>query len=176
MSHHLKCELAYHRAGTKWKGVLSRRHTWRFYTITILSPGVLGSAIAIFAAAYKIADIWHFRYRRLNSPAFAKCARSRDFLRSSLQIASKVNQSGWAFLSHDFSKRPSLDPRKKVEVPHPRDWRKKSPGLSASIGGENRDQIRRDRRIKSPGMWLALATTTATANTRLQEISPTFDI
>ena len=28
-------------------------------------------------SAYKIADIWHVRYRRLNSPAFAKCARSR---------------------------------------------------------------------------------------------------
>ena len=42
-------------------------------------------------SAYKIADIMHVRYRRLNSPAFAKCARSRDFLRSSLQIASKVN-------------------------------------------------------------------------------------
>ena len=32
-------------------------------------------------SAYKIADIWHVRYRRLNSPAFFKCARSRDFLR-----------------------------------------------------------------------------------------------
>ena len=32
-------------------------------------------------SAYKIADIWHVRYRRLNSPAFAKCARSRCFLR-----------------------------------------------------------------------------------------------
>ena len=52
-------------------------------------------------SAYKIADIWHVRYRRLNSPEFAKCARSRDFLRSSLQIASKVNQSGWAILSHE---------------------------------------------------------------------------
>ena len=49
-------------------------------------------------SAYKIVDIWHVRYRRLNSPAFAWCARSRDFLRSSLQIASKVKHSG------DFSK------------------------------------------------------------------------
>ena len=37
------------------------------------------------------------RYRRLNSPAFAKCARSRE----SLRIA---NQSGWAILSDYFSK------------------------------------------------------------------------
>ena len=44
---------------------LSRRHTW---------PGVTGAAIAIFAA--DIGD--------KNSPAFAKCARSRDFVRSSL--------------------------------------------------------------------------------------------
>ena len=41
-----------------------------------------------------------------------------------------------------------------VEVPHRRDRRKKSPGVSASIGG---DQIRRDRRIKSPGVSPALA-------------------
>ena len=52
-------------------------------------------------SAYKIADIWHVRYRRLNSPSFPKFARSRDFLRSSLRIASKVNQSGWAILSHE---------------------------------------------------------------------------
>ena len=45
-------------------------------------------------SAYKIADILHFRCRRLNSPAFAKCARSRDFLRLMLRIASKVNPSG----------------------------------------------------------------------------------
>ena len=41
-------------------------------------------------SAYKIADIWHVRYRRLNSLAFAKCARSRDFLRLLLRIASKA--------------------------------------------------------------------------------------
>ena len=39
------------------------------------SPGVPGAAVAIFRqsprSAYKIADIWHVRYRRLNSPAFA---------------------------------------------------------------------------------------------------------
>ena len=55
-------------------------------------------------SACNIADIWHLRYRRLNSPAFAKCSRSCDFLRSSLRIATKVNQSGWAILSHEFSK------------------------------------------------------------------------
>ena len=77
-------------------------------------------------SAYKIADIWHVRYRRLNSPAFTKCARSRDFLSSSLRMASKVNPSGWAILSHDFSK-----------LPHRRDWRKKTPSVSALIGGEN---------------------------------------
>ena len=131
------------------------------------SPGVPGAAIAIFAdrrhgrslprrrplgfvtrflpqgrkrvtnpkgrlcgrlpSAYKIADIWYVRYWRLNSPAFAKCSRSRDFLRALLRIASKANPSGWAILSYDFSK-----------LPHRRDRRKKSPGVSASIGGENR--------------------------------------
>ena len=94
------------------------------------SPGVPGAAIAIFADRRDrriIADIWHVRYRRLNSPAFAKCARSRDFLRLLLWIASKANPSGWAILSHEFSK-----------LLHRRDRRKKSPGVSASISGENR--------------------------------------
>ena len=110
------------------------------------SPGVPGAAIAISPSsllkasntpgdfirrsrrsAYKIADIWHVRYGRLNSPAFAKCARSRDFLRSLLGIASEANPSGWAILSHEFSK-----------LPHRCNRRKKSPSVSASIGGENR--------------------------------------
>ena len=41
------------------------------------------------------------RYRRLNLPAFAKCAPPRDFVRLSLGIP---NQSGWAILSDYFSK------------------------------------------------------------------------
>ena len=94
-------------------------------------------------SAYKIADIWHVRYRRLNSAAYAKYARSRDFLRSSLRIASKVNQSEWAILSHDFSKCTSMEPGNKIEVPHRRDRRKKSPGVS--IGGENRLQTKSPR-------------------------------
>ena len=53
-------------------------------------------------SANKIVNIWHVRYWRLNSLAFAKCARFRDFLRSLLQITSKANPSGWAILSHDF--------------------------------------------------------------------------
>ena len=72
-------------------------------------------------SAYKIANIWHVRYRRLNSPAFAKCTRSRDFLRLLLRIASKANPSGWAILTHEFSK-----------LPHRHDRRKKSPGVSAT--------------------------------------------
>ena len=47
-----------------------------------------------------------------------------------------------------------MDPGNKVEVAHGRDRRKQSPDVSASIGG---DQFRRDRRIKSPGVSLALA-------------------
>ena len=53
-------------------------------------------------SAYKIADISHVRYRRLNSPALAKCARSRDFLRLLLRIASKANPSGWAICHMSF--------------------------------------------------------------------------
>ena len=91
------------------------------------SPGLPGCSDCHFRrsrrSAYKIADIWHVRYRRLNLPAFAKSARSCDFLR----IASKANPSGLAILSHDCSK-----------LPHRRDRRKKWPGVSASIGGENR--------------------------------------
>ena len=66
-------------------------------------------------------------YRRLNSQAFAKCARSHDLLRSSLRIACEVNPSGWVILSHDFT-----------NLPHRRDRRKKSPSVSALIGGKNR--------------------------------------
>ena len=92
----------------------------------------------LYVDRHKIADIWHVRYRRLNSPACAKCDRSRNFLRLSLRIASKMNKSDWVILSHDFSKCPSMEPGNKVEVPHRRDGRKKSPGVSASIGGQNR--------------------------------------
>ena len=114
--------------------------------IAIAAPGTAcGNFRGSPRSAYKIADIWHVRYRRINSPAFAKCARSRDFLRSLLRIASKANPSGWAILSHEFS-----------ELPHRRDRRKKSPGVAASIGGAG-DEIRRDRRIKSPGVSPALA-------------------
>ena len=55
-----------------------------------------------------------------------------------------------------------MEPGNKVEVPHRRDRRKKSPGVYASIGGEKTlaifasDQIRRDRHIKSPGVSPAL--------------------
>ena len=48
--------------------------------------------------AFKIADIWSTRYRRLNSPAFAKSARPRDFLSFLLRVAGKINQSSWAVL------------------------------------------------------------------------------
>ena len=44
----------------------------------------------------------HARYRRLNSPAFAKCVHSRDFLRSALRIANEVNQSGGRFYHMNF--------------------------------------------------------------------------
>ena len=55
-------------------------------------------------------------------------------------------------------KRHPMEPEIKAEVPHCRDWRKKSLRMSAAICGENRlrfspqIQIRRDRRIKSPGV------------------------
>ena len=81
----------------------------------------------VTARIFLLFDIWHVRYRRLNLPVFAKCARSRDFLRSLLRIARKANPSSWAILSNEFSK-----------LPHRRDRRKKSPSVSASIGGENR--------------------------------------
>ena len=93
------------------------------------SPGVPGAAIAIFADRCDRCISGMSDIGQLNSPVFAKCARSRDFLHSSLRIASKVNPSGWAILSHDFSK-----------LPHRRDRRKKSTSVSTLIGGENRWQ------------------------------------
>ena len=83
------------------------------------SPSVPGAAIAVFAdrlnrrhLTCQISAIKFAGIRQL-------CPFPR-FLRSSLQIASKVNQSIWAILSHDFSKRPSMEPGNKVEVPHRR--------------------------------------------------------
>ena len=80
---------------------LSQRYTWRFYTPIARSAKIARCARCsdcdfrrLPQSAYKIADIWHVRYRRLNSPTFAKCARSRNFLRSFLRIASKTNPLG----------------------------------------------------------------------------------
>ena len=76
---------------------------------------------------------------QISAIKFAKCARSRDFfLRSSLRIASKVNQSGWAGLSQEQRR----DRRKKIaRCVRINRWRK---SLAIFAG----DQIRCDRRIK----------------------------
>ena len=71
------------------------------------SPGVSGATIAIFAnrCDRRIKSrISGMSYRRLNSQAFAKSARSRDFLPFPSKGASKINQSTRAILPHDFSK------------------------------------------------------------------------
>ena len=82
-------------------------------------------------------------YRQLNSPAFAKCARSRDFPRLLLRIASEANPRGWAILSHEFSKLSHRrDQRKKIARCVHINRRRKSLAIFAG------DQIRRDRRIK----------------------------
>ena len=111
---------------------LSWRHTWRSAKIARCARCSDGDFRRSPRSAYKIADIWHVRYRRLNSPAFAKCTRSRDFLCSSLRIATKVNQSGWAILSHDFSKWRTrtrkmawMESGNEIEVPNRRDRHKK---------------------------------------------------
>ena len=75
---------------------------------------------------------------QISAIKFAKCARSRDFLRSSLRIASKVNQSGRAVLSHEQRR----DRRKKIaRCVRINRWRK---SLAIFAG----DQICCDRRIK----------------------------
>ena len=75
---------------------------------------------------------------QISAIKFAKCARSAIFLRSSLRIASKVNQSGWAVLSHEQRR----DRRKKIaRCVRINRWRK---SLAIFAG----DQIRCDRRIK----------------------------
>ena len=85
-----------------WKGILKvreilkpvtqlailyvdRGHTWR------KSPGVS------LPSAYKIADIWHVGYRRLNPSA-----RSRDFLLFPQRVASKINQLRWRYYHMAF--------------------------------------------------------------------------
>ena len=53
-------------------------------------------------SAYKIADIWHIGYRRLNPPAVAESARSRDFLLFPQRVASKINQSRRRYITWLF--------------------------------------------------------------------------
>ena len=95
-------------------------------------------------SAYKIADIWHVRYRRLNSPAFFKCARSRDFLRSLLgQSPVKSTHQIGRFYHMNFQTDchiAAIGEKNRQVCPH------QSVAKIASAG----DQIRRDRRIKSP--------------------------
>ena len=132
-----------------------------FFTLTVLilnAPDVTkhlaskaGDTLGDFIrrwprSAYKIADICNVRYRRLNSPAIAKHARSRDFLCLLLRIASKANPSGWAILSRVFKTATSPRSAKKiVRCVRINRWRK----TLAIFAG---DQIRRNRRIKSPGV------------------------
>ena len=52
------------------------------------SPGVPGAAIAIFTDRCDRRISGMSDIGQLNLPVFAKCARSRDFLHSSLRIAS----------------------------------------------------------------------------------------
>ena len=80
---------------------------------------------------------------------FAKCARSRDFQRLLLGIASKANSSGWAILSHEFQNYHIAAISEKIaRCVRINRWRK---SLTIFAG----DQIRRDRRIISPGVSLA---------------------
>ena len=88
---------------------LSQRHTWRFYTpIAVIGenrqvcPMERLRCTPIAAIGVQNRRYLAFRYRRLNSPAFAKCARCRDFLRLLLRIASKTNPSGWAIYHMSF--------------------------------------------------------------------------
>ena len=87
------------------------------------SPGVPAAPIAIFADRQYLAC----QISRLSSPAFAKCARSRDFLHLLLRIASKVNPSGWQFYLMSFQ-----------NCHIAAIGEKNTPGVSVSIGDENR--------------------------------------
>ena len=70
-------------------------------------------------SAYKIADIWHVRYRGLNSPAFVVyCCESQPI---------KPTHQVWQFYLMSF-----------YNCHIAAIGEKKSPGVSASIGGENR--------------------------------------
>ena len=80
-------------------------------------------------SAYKIADIRHVRYRQLNSPAFAKCTRYRNFYIYSCESTVKPTHQVGRFYHMSFQ-------NCHIAVI----GEKKSPGVSASIGG---DQIHR---------------------------------
>ena len=114
------------------------------------------SVIAIFADRRDQLIIKsHVRCRRLNSPIFTKCAR--DFLRSSPRIALKSTNQVWRFHHITFQNAPRWSPGTRLECHiaaigekiarcvHINRWRK---SLAIFVG----DQIRRDGRIKSPGV------------------------
>ena len=138
---------------------LSQQHTWWFYTPIVTISEITRSARFsdcdfrwLPQSTYKIPDIWNVRYWQSNSLAFAKCARSRDFLRSLLQISSKANPSGWAILPLTLLFKTATLPRlaKKIgKCVHINRWRK---SLTIFTG----DQICCNRHIKSPGVLLAL--------------------
>ena len=127
------------------------RRPRRSVKIAIAAPGTPGEFRRSRRSAYKIAK-FVAGFKPATHLAFAKCARSRDFLRSSLKIASKVNQSGWVILSHEqcWSETSPRSAKKIARCVRINRWRKSQ----AIFAG---DQIRRDRRIKSPGVSPALA-------------------
>ena len=94
----------------------------------------------------KTADIWHVRYPRLNSPVFAKCARSRDFLRSSLRITMNSTNHVGQFYHLTFQNSHIASIREKIAKFVRINRGRKSLAIFAG------DQILRDRRIKSPGV------------------------
>ena len=121
------------------------------------SPGVPGVAGDFIRRS-------HARYRRLNSPVFAKCVHSRDFLRSPLRIANEVNQSGGRFYHMNFQNGGHERGHfisfhfifgNEIEVPNHRDRRKRIAQCARINRWRNSlaifagDQIRCDWRIKS---------------------------
>ena len=117
---------------------LSQRHTWRFYT----PIAAIGCSDCDFRrsprSAYKIADIWHVRYRRLNSQSvpvpvifYVYCCESP--VKPTHQVGRFIT---WVFKT---ATSPRSAEKNGQVCPHQ---------SSAIFAG--------DRRIKSPGVSLAL--------------------
>ena len=138
----------------KIQAELSRRHTWLFYTPIAGIARCTRCSDCDFRRsprpAYKNADTWHVRYRRFNSPSVPIPAIFYTYrCESPVKSTDKV---GW-FCHVPFQNTPRWNPgtRSKCHVAANGEKTRRV-CQHQSVEKIACDQIRRYRRIKSPGV------------------------